>query len=120
MDDINCNKIYGIDTYKDVTPIMVRDAIIDCFYQAHEESLEQIKDLEKIPFNNNFDDFKRENVLSVIKSIFDEVGGDFDNPTKEILIKVVNGLKKYSNFFRDEKIINEHASEIMLLISKIK
>ncbi len=31
----NDNIIYGVDVTKNVTPVMVRDAIIQCFYEAH-------------------------------------------------------------------------------------
>ena len=50
---------------------------------------------------------------------FDEVGGDFDNPTKKSLIEVVNQLKDYSKLFRDQRIIEKHAREIMNLIEKL-
>ncbi len=34
------NIIYGVDISKEVTPVMVRDAIIDCFTKAHSDVLE--------------------------------------------------------------------------------
>lgn len=36
----NSNIIYGVDATKNVTHIMVRDAIIQCFYEAHCNVLE--------------------------------------------------------------------------------
>lgn len=119
MDEINCNIIYGVDITKEITPIMVRDAILDCFYRAHSNDLEQIKDELEFKSQYEFDDFKREEVLCLIKSKFDEVEGDFNNPTKDILIKVVLKLKDYAKFFRDRKLIEKHADEIMQLINKL-
>jgi hypothetical protein len=120
MDDIQCNLIYGVDITKEITPIMVRDAIIDCFYKAHSADLENIKELINFKSQNEFEEFKREEVLCLIKSKFEEVNGDFNYPTKEILTKVELKLKDYSKFFRDKKIIEKHAGEIMELINKLE
>ena len=62
---------------------------------------------------------KKKDIEALIKLKFDEVGGDFKNPTKQSLILVVNQLKDYSKLFRDRSIIEKHACEIMQLIDKI-
>lgn len=113
------NIIYGVDITKKVTPIMVRDAIIDCFYKAHEGELEQMKKLLEFESEEKFSEFKQEGIESTIRTKFDEVGGDFDNPTKEVLIRVVMGLKDLAKLFRDQKVIEKHAGEIMQLINKL-
>ncbi len=120
MEEITREKIYGVDLSKEITPIMVRDAIIICFYEAHSKDLEQMKNQLNFKDEKEFEEFKKEDVEALIKLKFDEVGGDFNNPAKEMLIQVVMKLKDYAKFFRDEQIIEKHASEIMQLIDKLK
>jgi hypothetical protein len=119
MEDISCEKIYGIDPTKDITPLQVRDAIIDCFYKAHGKDLEQMKETIDFKSEKDFDEFKKTEIESIILQTFNEVNGDFDNPTKEDLIKVVLKLKDHAKFFRDISIIEKHANEIMQLIKKL-
>lgn len=105
------SKIYNIDTEKEITPVMVRDAILLCFKQAHCDDLE-VDVLDE--------DIKTEYCKNLVKNIFDEVGGNFDNPTKQDLQKVIKGLAEFSESFRDKEIILKHFNEIMTLINKIK
>ena len=42
--DTKDNIIYGVDTNKKVTPIMIRDAMIQCYYEAHWNILELDRD----------------------------------------------------------------------------
>ena len=110
-------KVYGVDTTKPVTPIMVRDAIILCFRKAHDCILEQLyKHIDDRP---KIEESKKTEVRLLLEFFFDKVGGDFDNPTKGDLIKIVNELKKYGLKFRKPKVVNKHVDEINLLISRI-
>ena len=89
---------------------MVRDALINCFYEAHcEDTGIDIKE----------GDINREYCREIISKAFKDVGGDFDNPTKESVVGVVKKLKNFSKGFRDQKIIEKHAKEIMSLINKL-
>ena len=112
----NDSCIYGIDLSGKITPVQVRDAIIKCFSQAQEELMEYLKeDPEFKP-----EEIEKIYVDSIIKNAFEEVGGDFKNPTKETLIQVVMKLKIYAaGVFRDSKIIEKHAGEIKQLIDKL-
>jgi hypothetical protein len=59
-------------------------------------------------------------VDSIIEKAFEEVGGDFKNPTKETLIQVIMKLKEYATgVFREREIIEKHAGEIKQLIDKL-
>ena len=98
---------------------MVRDAIIICFYKAHSKDLEKMKKQINFKDEKDFEKFKKDNIKSLIKLKFEEVGGDFYNPSKDSLIKVVKKLKDYSKLFRDQHIIEQHANDIMLLIDKL-
>lgn len=114
------NIIYGVDINKKVTPVIVRDAIIQCFYEAHCNVLELAKDTFGKPSKKRFEDMKKTHVKELIYDIFIKIEGDYDKPTKDDLIKVVENLKKFASFYRKPEIINKHVSEIMQLINRIK
>lgn len=113
-------KLYGVDLSKKVTPVMVRDAIIICFTQAHSEVLDQIREYGKSKSKEDAERMKRAEVTQLVKTKFNDVGGDFDNPTKEDLEKVVWKLARFAAEFRKEEVISKHRSEIMKLIGKLK
>ena len=85
------NIIYNVDISKEVNPIMVRDAIIECFTQTQQEVIESMKVISGL----KSEEAKKINVDLLIENAFDEVGGDFNNPTKESLIKVIMKLKEF-------------------------
>lgn len=105
------SKIYGIDISKKITPLMVRDAVVECFYQAHcaETGLSSSK---HNPAN-------REYCRSIIRKAFDDAGGDFNNPDKNSIIKVLDNLAEFSKNFRDPSVIEKHYKQIMILVDKI-
>jgi len=113
------NIIYGVDISKEITPIMVRDAIIDCFTKAHSDILEEMKDYTDSEYEEKIEKMKQETVKSLVESKFKEIGGDFNNPTKNTLIQVVMKLAEYASAFRDPAVIDKHIDEILKLIDKI-
>ena len=112
-------KIYGVDLSKKITPVMVRDAIIECFVKAHSKILEMMKEYHEFKSEEEFEQMKHINIKYLIKSKFEEIGVDFDNPSKEDLIAVIDKLKDYASNFRKPEIIKKHYSEIMLLINRL-
>ena len=109
--------IYGVDLSREITPILVRDAIIECFTQAQHKLINFM--IENI--GSTQEDAKKINVDQIIKNAFKDVNGDYDNPTKESLINLIMKLKDYAkNAFRETEIIEKHASEIQQLIDKLK
>jgi hypothetical protein len=112
--------IYGVDVTKDVTPIMVRDAIIDCFTKAHSEVLDEMRDNIDTKSEEKFEEMKLETVKELIESKFKEIDGDFNNPTKQSLIQVIKKLAEYASMFRDPAVIDRHMAEIMQLIDKLE
>ena len=94
--------IYGVDITKRVTPIMVRDAMIQCFYEAHSNILELAKDFFGDPNRKKFEKMKKLHVKELIENIFDKIGENFNNPTKESLIQVVDYLKKMQKFTENQ------------------
>ena len=111
--------IYGVDVTKNVTPVMVRDAIIQCFYKAHCKVLELARETFGHPTENKFEEMKKSHIKELVQDIFIRIGGDFNNPTKDNLIKVVENLKKFAKIYRKPGVIKKHVSEIMLLINKL-
>lgn len=101
--------VYGIDTNKNVTAESVRDAMVECFYEAH------CMDSEL----NGEGSQDKSYCETIVKKAFTETNGDFDNPTKESIIVSMGYLKDFSQNFRDPKIIEKHSADIMKLIEKI-
>lgn len=113
------NIIYGVNLEKKVTPIMVRDAIINCFYQAHSDVLDLAREYFKYESKESFKIAKREHVTDLVETIFAETGGNFYKPNKTDLIHVVKNLRKIASLYREPDIIKKHVDEIMQLINKI-
>lgn len=102
--------IYGVDTTKEVTPMMVREAIVACFYDAHcaQSELGSNGEMEK------------DYCTQIVKKAFAETGGDFDNPSKKSIMAGVPWLAEFSKSFRDQTVIQKHMSQIMELINLVK
>ncbi len=111
------SKIYGVDPDKKVTPIVARDAMVACFVKAHSKILEDLKQYSDVS-EEEFEKVKRLDVELLVKKFFSDVGGDYDHPTKESLIKVCDKLAEFAKNFRNPKIITKHYNEIMSLIKK--
>ena len=111
--------IYGVDSSKEVTPAMVKGAILECFSQAHSEVLELMEDYYKFSSKEEFEKMKKMNVEFVVKSKFEEVDADFENPKKEDLTRVIDKLAELAANFREPEAIKKHYGEIMLLIEKL-
>ena len=95
--DTKDNIIYGVDTNKKVTPIMIRDAMIRCYYEAHCNVLELARDSFYKPPKKKFEEMKKSHVKELVEDIFHRLGGDFNKPTKEYLLKVkITGSFKHT------------------------
>jgi len=112
-------KIYGVDLSKEITPWQVRDVMHACFVQAHCDVLAEMKEYHEFKSEAEFEEMKQLDVAMLIKSIFGEIGADFENPTKKDLLKVVDKLSVYASKFRKPDIIEKHHAEIMMLINKL-
>ncbi len=103
-------KIYGIDLDQKITPLMVRDALVNCFFEAH---------CKDIGLNIKEKDANKDYCKRIIVKAFDETGGNFKNPSKEDILNVMNKLAEFSKNFRNSKTIKEHSEEIMTLVEKL-
>lgn len=110
-------KIYGCDIEGEITPIKVRDALIECFVKAHDEILEELRheDVNK----EEFEEIKRMDVKLLMEKMFEDVGASFEKPTKETILLVIDKLKEFSKHFRKPEIIACHEKEIKELIEKL-
>ena len=110
--------IYSIDLSKKITPIMVRDAIIDCFTTAQADIVDAMM-LNTSSFSE--DKIKKISIDFVIKSAFKNAHVDFYNPTKNDLIMVIAELKSYAKqALGNKNIIDKHTDEIYMLIDKLE
>jgi hypothetical protein len=102
--------IYGVDVDSAITPLKVRDAIIECFWSAHckDTGLDDNPESEKTYCR------------SIIEKIYKDNNWDFTNPTKENILGTVAALAEFSKSFRDPTIIQTHFNEIMELVNKIQ
>lgn len=109
--------IYGVDSEQKVTPKLVRDAIINCFYEAHQEVLKDMYVLLKEgKINEEPEEMGRDYIKETIANYFIKVGGDFEKPTKDHIMLVLEELKAFAKGFRNPDIINKHYGEIMKLV----
>ncbi len=85
-------------------------AIVDCFYEAHcaDTGL------------SGSEDVGRQYCLSTVKKIFQDNAVDFNNPTKEGILKVVNALADFSKSFRSQEVIEKHKNKIIELLNKME
>lgn len=114
------NILYGVDLNKNISPILVRDAIIKCFYEAHCNVLELARESFGYPSDKKFNEMKKSHVKELVQEIFHKIGGNFNDPTKENLEEVVEHLKKFAKVYRKPEIIKKHVNEINFLINKIE
>lgn len=112
------NEIYGIDISKRITPIMVRDAIIICFKQAHKEVLDMMDEYAEWSSESEREEIKNLQIELTVKNAFKDANVDFTNPKKEELINILDNLATLAAMFRKPEIIEKHYNEIKLLIGK--
>lgn len=112
-------KIRACDPSEEITPITVRDTIIQCFTDAHTEILEMMKEYHEFKSEEEFEEMKKMDVKILIQAKFKEIDADFDNPTKDDLLAVISKLADFATSFRKPGIIERHYKEMMALINKL-
>jgi len=110
--------IYGVNLSKKITPIMVRNAIIECFIQAHKEILDMTDEYAEWKSEKEREKFRNLEVELTIKNAFKEAGADFNNPTKENIIRVLDKLAEFAAQFRKPDIVRKHYNEVRLILDK--
>ena len=103
-------KIYGVDLNQKVTPMAVRDAMIECFYQAH--CIDSGVGIGQEEGNKNY-------CKIIVKRAFEDAGGDFKKPTKKTIMGALDNLVGFAKVFRDPEIIKRNYREMMTLVDKL-
>lgn len=103
-------KIYGVDSDKPVTALMARDALVECFFEAHCADAETGTDNPAI---------NKEYIKDIVKKTFMDSEGDFENPTKQSILNAMDKLQNFAANFRDPSIIQKHAGEMMKIVEKL-
>ncbi len=111
--------IYGVDIDRPVSPKDVRDGIVECFAQAHKEQLDKLKNHHLNVPCDEFEEIKKIEVRQILRKMFEDTGGDYDNPTKESILKALEKLKELALNFRDKSIVEKHYNEILGIIKKL-
>ena len=102
--------LYGVDLNSPVTPIMVRDAIVECFFKAH---------CIDSGLGNDDPEAVKKYCTNLVIGAFVKTGGDFDVPTKDSIFNVLSQLSEFAKNFRDPLVIKEHYNEIMKLVERL-
>jgi len=113
-------KIYGVNTIWRVNPKNVRDAMVRCFAQVHKEVMLDCQKMEKIFKPQEVEEIKQLNIKHMICALFEEVGGDFNNPDKKSILLVLKKLKGVAKNFRSPEIVNRHYCEIKTLVERLQ
>jgi len=114
------SKIYGVDLEKNITPVNVREAIIECFFQAHGEiEKKNLKELQADFGESGMARLTRAHTERIIRKSFKETGGNFERPSKKEIIACMDWLAEYSKNFRAPEIIKKHYSQIMKLVDRL-
>jgi hypothetical protein len=93
-----------------MTPVKARDLIVQCFHQAQREHLAAASEFIHQPHEQPD---LRNTVIGAVRLAFKEAGGDYDQPTKAALMKVVQVLARKSELRQTPKeIIAHHKGEI--------
>ncbi|HWS24340.1 MAG TPA: hypothetical protein VN226_07910 [Anaerolineales bacterium] len=103
--------IYGIDLHQPITPLMVKNALTQCFFEAHCQDTE-FTDTQNSDINHSY-------CAKIVQKAFIDTNGDINAPTKQDIINVIEYLSKFSKSFRDPQIIAKHAAQIQQLIDNL-
>lgn len=100
-----------------LTAEFVRDQMIECFFTSQKEILALAA---RSVHHAATDGELRKSVCQLIKMAFAEAGGNYEAPTKEVLLKVMDILKRKSRATgKEAEIIQHHAGEMMDLMGRL-
>lgn len=98
--------------------IKVRDFIVKCFSHSHRETFERARKIICSPTDSKSIE---NSVILVVRLAFKKAGYDFDNPTKDGLISVLDNLAKEARLMgTPDCIVDYHKNEIMKAVNRLK
>ncbi|MHB8882404.1 MAG: hypothetical protein ACYC69_12955 [Thermodesulfovibrionales bacterium] len=100
---------------KDLDAVKARDLIVKCFFEAQKETFARAKK----DFGGSAEEADiMANVLTMVKMVFRDTGGDFENPDKKSIMAAIESLaRKASAWGTPADIIDFHKSQIMRIIT---
>ncbi len=102
----------------DLTPLKVRDIIIKCFFEAQKETFSRTK--QELGMKTSEEELYT-TVKTSVRMVFKDIKADFDKPTKDDLMKVVDALaRKASSWGTPQDIIQFHGGQIMKVLQILK
>lgn len=107
--DITRNDFY------DINPIKIRNLIIKCFLHAH---LKEVigKKSKRVTYSDY--EISKQSIMAEVELTFNQVGGNYNNPSKACLLKVINLLaEKQKNRGISNEIINHHKFQLIEAIN---
>jgi hypothetical protein len=101
-----------------LNPVKARDLVVECFHFAQKDKFKALRMKAGIP---STDADIANSIKVMVKLTFAEVGGDFQEPTKDVLLQVVDFLGNKEAMWGTPKDIIEHNKGQMLkIINRLK
>ncbi len=102
----------------DLTPEKARDLVVECFFQAQHETFARAK---KALGARGLDEASlRADVVTAIRLVFEEVGGEYDRPAPESLVAVVQALmRKAEAWGTPPEIVEHHARQLRRMLQLV-
>jgi hypothetical protein len=105
-------QLFGLDLAK------ARDLVVECFYTAQKDKFQALKEKAGIPSSEK-DVY--DSITVMVRLAFVEVEGDFQQPTKEKLLKVVDFLNAREVMWGTPRDVVEHNKAQMLkVVNKLR
>lgn len=103
---------------ENLTPYKARDIMVTCFTEAQKETFARSK---KDLGMSSDDKQLRDSIVTAIKMVFKEVGGDYETPTKEALVKSMDVLgRRSSSWGTPLDIIDYHKEQMQRVVALLK
>lgn len=102
----------------DIDTVGARDLMIECFYQAQHATFERMK----MRMGTSWDEASvRKSVTGAIRTALNQVGADWDAPTRSELVDAVEVLaKRAKSWGTPEDIIDHHRVEIEKVLQRLR
>ncbi len=106
------------DDLNDLDAFKARDIIVKCFFEAQKETFARSRETLGLTTDN---EKIYSNVIAAVRLAFKEEGENFDIPTKDSLIKVVNVLaRKAASWGTPTNIIEYHKEQIQRVLKVLR
>ena len=101
-----------------LTPSKARDIMLTCFIEAQKETFAR----SKKDLGIGSDDRQlRESITTAIKMVFKEIGGDYEKPSKESLIRAMEVLgRRAASWGTPQDIIEYHKVQMQKVVGLLK